>query len=185
MTENTNQDRRAQFDAVFRPLQRSLYGTALRTTRNADDARDVVQETALRAYRTFGNFVEGTNAKAWLFTIMHSVLKNRFRRRAAEPKALSLDADDGRFDAALVDSRVVQPGASSVAPELEDALGRLPEDYRVAVLLVDVEELTYEEAAAALDCPVGTLRSRLHRGRRALYPELYEYARRMGFLKKD
>ncbi len=185
MAENADQDRRAHFDAVFGPLQRSLYATALRTTRNADDARDVVQETALRAYRTFGNFVAGTNAKAWLFTIMHSVLKNRSRHRAAVPEALSLDADDGRFDAALLDSRVVPPGASSVTLALDDALGRLPDEYRNAVLLVDVEDLTYEEAAAVLNCPVGTLRSRLHRGRRALYVELYEYARRMGLLRKD
>lgn len=174
---------RDRFEALARPLARSLYGAALRMTRSPDDARDAVQETWLRAYRTFGNFVAGTNAKAWLFTILHSILSNRLRKLASEPERVVLDEEDGRFDAALADSRVWIARDATAAPEVEQALAAISEDYRMAILLVDVEELSYEEAAAVVGCPVGTLRSRLHRGRRALYTALHEYARRMGYLK--
>lgn len=174
---------RDRFEALARPLARSLYGAALRMTRSPDDARDAVQETWLRAYRTFGNFVAGTNAKAWLFTILHSILSNRRRKQASEPLRVVLDEEDERFDAALADTRVWIARAATAAPEVEQALAAISEEYRMAILLVDVEELSYEEAAAVVGCPLGTLRSRLHRGRRALYCALHEYARRMGYLK--
>lgn len=151
-------------------------------TRDSEAARDAVQEALLRAFRTFGNFREGTNAKAWLFTILHTVLRNRRRKEEVERRALAAGTEDTRFDETLAAAPqpVPWPGA-----EIEEALGRLPVEYREALLLVDVEELTYEEAASVADCPVGTLRSRLHRGRRALYVELEDHARRMGLLKRS
>lgn len=179
------QDRgaRDRFEGLARPLARSLYGAALRMTKNPDDARDAVQETWLRAYRTFQNFVEGTNAKAWLFTILYSILRNRLRKQASEPERVVLDEEDRRFEAALADPRAWIARETTVAPEVEEALACISEEYRMAILLVDVEDLSYEQAAAVLGCPVGTLRSRLHRARRALYAALHEYARRMGYLK--
>ena len=152
-------------------------------TRDAEASRDAVQEALLRAYRTFDGFTEGTNPRAWLFTILHSVLRNRWRRSEVERRVLLKGAEDTRFDETL--AAAAQPGAGWSSPEVEQALRRLPGEYREAVLLVDVEELSYEEAAAIADCPVGTLRSRLHRGRRALYVELESFAHRTGLLKRS
>ncbi len=153
-------------------------------TGHREDAKDAVQETWLRAYRTFQNFIEGTNAKAWMFTILYSILRNRARKRASEPQPVALDEEDGRYEAALSDPRSWVPGDTTIAPEVEAALARISEEYRMAILLVDVEELSYEQAAAVMGCPTGTLRSRLHRARRALYSALHDYARRRGYLKE-
>ncbi len=161
---------RAEFEAVCVPLMRMLYGTAVRLTRHPEDARDLVQETYLRAYRTFGTFRPGTNAKAWLFTILYSVFVNRYRKERRVPESVPLDEVDERFLAAPGSEA---PEGDSVASErLEAALRALPEAFRAAILLVDVEGLTYEEASSALSCPIGTLRSRLARGRRALIDRL-------------
>jgi RNA polymerase sigma-70 factor (ECF subfamily) len=151
-------------------------------TRDVDVSRDAVQETLLRAYRTFDGFAEGTNGKAWLFTILHSVLRNRWRRLEVERRSMDPAAEDTRFDDALASPI---PALSWSSGEVDEALARLPAEYREAVLLVDVEELGYDDAAAAAGCPIGTLRSRLHRGRRALYVELESYARRMGLLPRS
>ena len=179
----------ARFEAVALPFMESLYGKALHLTRRPEDAADLVQETFLRAYRTYANFAEGTNCKAWLFTILYSIFINRYHKTRREPETVSMDEleetyhrvlADPQWDegfAALADSQVAWQG-----PEVSRALGKLPEDFRAAVLLVDVEELSYEEAAAVLNCPVGTLRSRLFRARRVLFVELRGYARQTGFI---
>lgn len=163
-----------------------LFATARRLLRSrSPEAEDLVQETFLRAYRTFDNFEPGTNARAWLFTIMYSVLSNRLRRQRLEPESepeaelearaarRSLRGDDGtpHLDA----SRAWGAGV-----DLEAALGRLAEASRAIVLLVDVEGLTYEEASRVLDWPVGTVRSRLSRARTQLAHELEAYAPRAG-----
>ncbi len=171
--------RRQEFEATALPFARSLYGTALRLTGRADDAADLVQETFLRAYRTFDSFRIGTNAKAWLFTILRSVLANRYKRMRRAPPTVPFDEIEERFGrvAPSVTSPLEEPGVEEVGR----ALGSLAEEFRLAVLLVDVEGLTYEEAARALGCPVGTIRSRLARGRRALFIELRGYARGAGY----
>ena len=178
----------ARFEAMALPFMNALYGKALHLTRRPEDAADLVQETFLRAYRTFAGFAEGTNGKAWLFTILYSVFINRYHKTRREPETVSMDELEANYHgvladpqwdddfAALADAQVDWQG-----PEVTLALGKLPEDFRAAVLLVDVEELSYEEAAAALNCPVGTLRSRLFRARRVLFVELREYARKLGF----
>ncbi len=164
----------------------SLYRTARRLSRRTEDASDLVQETFLRAYRTFDSFQDGTNAKAWLFTILYSIVANRWRRERRAPDELSLDDADGRFGQALAgagaDAEQQLLSRLDASPEIDTALRQLPEWYRAAVLLVDVEELTYDEAAAALECPVGTVRSRLARGRRLLFLALRDYAVRTGAL---
>ena len=182
-------DRRTEFEATAVPFMRPLYHTALRLIHKPEDASDIVQETFLRAYRTFDNFVPGTNAKAWLFTILYSVFANRYRKERREPESVPLHEIEDRF----VDKMREGAGPDSAARLLdeapdefvESALRDLPESFRSAVLLVDVEELSYDEAAAALGCPIGTLRSRLFRGRKLLFVRLHEHARKTGYLRRS
>jgi RNA polymerase sigma-70 factor (ECF subfamily) len=179
-------DLRAEFEETALPLSGALYRTARRLTRDPADASDAVQETLLRAYRTFGRFDPGTNARAWLFTILYSILSNVWRRKQRAPEEVPLTVAEERFGRALHADADFEPEFIRLesAPEVESALGKLPEEYRAAVLLVDVEELSYEEAAEAMGCAVGTLRSRLHRARKLLFAELREYARRAHALRE-
>lgn len=185
---------RTRFETVALPLLAVVYRAALRFTGRAEDARDITQETFLRAFRTFDHFQPGSNCKAWLLTIVYSVFVNRYRRQQREPLVavddVELLADASRSAPSSTTSRPVAPAESSGGafpalvisdPEIEQALNRLPDAFRSAVLLVDVEELTYEEAAAVLECPVNTVRSRLFRGRGLLWTALREYAGRQGY----
>lgn len=177
---------RTRFEAAALPLLAVVYRAALRFTRHADDAHDITQETFLRAFRTFDRFQPGTNCKAWLLTIVYSVFVNRYRRQQREP-VVAVDDVELVYDAsrpaapptAAPDSALHSPGISD--PEIEQALNRLPDAFRSAVLLVDVEELTYEEAAGVLACPVNTVRSRLFRGRKLLWTALRDHAGRHGY----
>ena len=182
----------ARFEAVALPCMDALYGQALHLTRRPETAGDLVQETFLRAYRTFGNFTEGTNARAWLFTILYSIFINQYRREQREPDQVSVEAMAEAFDQSLAEPdweanfiALVDSETDWRGPEVRAALKQLPETFRSAVLLVDVEQLSYEEAAAVVNCPVGTLRSRLFRARRLLYVTLREYAQRLGFANRE
>jgi RNA polymerase sigma-70 factor (ECF subfamily) len=185
VTEATGRDRREAFERVALPHASALYRTARRVSRRPADAGDLVQETFLRAYRTFDNFQPGTNAKAWLFTIMYSIVANVWRRNARTPEEVPITDAEGRFEQALTgDASAIERellSALDASSEVDQALKQLPEVFRDVVLLVDVEGLTYEEAAAALSCPVGTIRSRLARARKQLFVALHDYARRAGF----
>lgn len=143
-----------------------------------------MQETFLRAYRTFGNFQDGTNAKAWLFTIMYSIASNQWRADRRAPIEVPVEEISQRFGAALAaegrDAEQLMLARLEASPEVDRALQELPDAQRAEVLMVDVEELTYEEAATVLGCPVGTVRSRLARGRKQLFVALAAYARRTG-----
>jgi RNA polymerase sigma-70 factor (ECF subfamily) len=178
------ENKRAQFEATALPFMRSIYNTALYLTRRPEDASDLVQETYLRAYRTFSNFTPGTNCKAWLFTIMYSVFVNKYRKEQREPESVSIEELEEKFHRSLAaaewDPYFVQ-NTGVMAPEVDEALNRLPESFRLAVLLVDVEEMSYEESATILNCPMGTLRSRLFRARKLLFLELQPYAQRKGY----
>jgi RNA polymerase sigma-70 factor (ECF subfamily) len=186
MADDSENARRVRFEATVTPLARALYATALRLVRQPADAHDVVQETYLRAYRTFDAFVPGTKAKAWLFTILYSVFINRHRRDRRTPRHMPLDDVEESFQEALADPRSAEmlTGGRNARDDLSDrvaaALDALPDDFRSVVLLVDVEELSYEEAAAALRCPVGTVRSRLSRARKQLFVALRDEAGRAG-----
>ncbi len=180
-------DLRLEFEQTALPHMAALHRTARRLARQQEDAADLLQETFLRAFRTFGNFRPGTNARAWLFTILHSVFVNRYHRAQLEPEAVDPVDLDARFAGVAtppVDD-VVAILRRALPPEIDAALRALPEAFREAVLLVDVEELTYEEAAEAMGCPVGTLQSRLFRGRKVLAVELAGYARRQGFAASE
>jgi RNA polymerase sigma-70 factor, ECF subfamily len=182
------ENKRAQFEATALPFMRSIYNTALYLTRRPEDASDLVQETYLRAYRTFSNFTPGTNCKAWLFTIMYSVFVNKYRKEQREPESVSIEELEEKFHRSLAaaewDPYLVQ-NTGVMAPEVDQALNSLPESFRLAVLLVDVEEMSYEEAATILNCPMGTLRSRLFRARKLLFLELQSYAQRKGYVQRS
>lgn len=185
-TDTDPSDKRQHFEATALPFLSALYGYAIRLTRNGETARDLVQETCLRAYRTFDNFRPGTNCKAWLFTILYSIFVNRYWKKQREPKTVPLDEIEREFRGALeADDAIRAAGRDPVwtDPDIDAALGVLPEAFRATVVLVDVEELTYEEAAVAMNCPVGTVRSRLNRARKLLFVALHEHARRAGYFK--
>lgn len=180
--------KRAAFEAAALPFMRALYNTALRLTREPQDAADLVQETFLRAYRTFENFVPGTNCKAWLFTILYSIFVNQYHEARRRPRMESVEALEGRShqfahapDDPASDITTVEGWGWRWSPEVERALAQLPEDFRAPLLLVDIEGLSYEEAASVLGCAVGTVGSRLFRGRKLLFAMLREYAHQAGY----
>ena len=150
----------------------SLYGTALRLTRNEADAQDLVQDTYVKAFRARRQFKSGTNLKAWLFTILHNTFRNRRRDLSRDP----VDVDSERLDLAppadTADTPEEQMLREAMGPDLQAALDALPEAFREAVWLRDVEEFPYGEIAEMLGIPVGTVMSRISRGRRMLYDTL-------------
>lgn len=177
---------RAAFEVLARAEAPVLYRTARRLAKPPTEASDLVQETLLRAYRTFANFRPGTNGRAWLFTILYSVAFNdasRFGRRAE----VTLDRSEAELaadpDARIDGEEMALLRRIDASPQVEAALASVAEPFRMAVILVDMEELTYEEAAGVLECPIGTLRSRLFRGRRLLFVALRDYARQHGLLE--
>ena len=163
----------------------ALYSAALRMTRNSADAEDLVQETYLRAYRGFGGFEEGTNLRAWLYRILTNAYINAYRAKQRRPEESDLDdVEDlylyrriGALEQALA-GRSAEDELMSwfTDDEVKQALEALPEQFRLAVYLADVEGFSYKEIADILDIPIGTVMSRLHRGRKALQKQLYEFA---------
>jgi RNA polymerase sigma-70 factor (ECF subfamily) len=179
----------ALFAEQAMPLMDSLYSAALRMTRNRADAEDLVQETYLRAYRGFGGFTEGTNLKAWLYRILTNTYINTYRAKKRRPDETDLeDVEDLYLYRRLGGLEAATAGRSAedelmdwfTDAEVKDAIEALPESFRMAVLLADVEGFAYKEIAEILDIPIGTVMSRLHRGRKALQKELYEFARQRG-----
>ena len=176
------------------PLMDSLYGGALRMTRNPADAEDLLQETYLRAYRGFGGFEEGTNLKAWLYRILTNTYINSYRAKQRRPEETDLDEVEdlflyrrlGGLEAARV-SRSAEDELMDTFSEFEvkSAVESLPEAFRMVVLLADVEDFSYKEIAEILDVPIGTVMSRLHRGRKALQKALWEYATTHGLAEDE
>ena len=190
---NLTEEDRARFQRDVLPLLDSLYSGALRMTRNPADAEDLVQETMLRAYRSFDRFEPGTNLKAWLFRIMTNAYINTYRKRQREPQKVSSDELED-FD--LYQELKMHDPEMSRTPEtivldslvdsdITEAIDSLPDQFRMAVLLSDVEGFSYAEMAEIMDVPLGTVMSRLHRGRKALQKRLWELARERGIVKGD
>lgn len=177
-------ERRARFDAEAVVHLRAVYHAAFRLTRNADHARDLTQDTMLRAFRAFDTFTAGTNARAWLLKIAFSIFINQYHRDRRRPPTQSIDELEAQhgFEVAASASPMPDPWQPQgwSEPVVTAALEALPEDFRTAVLLVDVEELSYEDAAAVMDCAVGTVRSRLFRARRLLAAALKDLGRSQG-----
>ena len=162
----------------------SLYGTALRLTRSPEDASDLSQEALVRAYEAFDRF-DGRNFKAWMLRILTNLYINRYRKLQRTGTASSLDEEDAAEPVAPADEapdRLVFD--EMLGAEVEDALAKVPDVFRMAVILSDIEGMSYDEVAEATDVPVGTVRSRLARGRAILRKELESYALEEGYLKK-
>ena len=169
-----------------------LYSSALRMTRNQADAEDLVQDTYLRAYRSFHTFREGTNLRAWLFRIMTNAYINAYRARQRRPTETDLaDVEELYLYRRLPTLQQAAGGLSAedafldlfTDDEVKTALEDLPENFRLPVLLADVDGFAYKEIAEILDIPVGTVMSRLHRGRKAMQAALYDYAEARGLTR--
>jgi RNA polymerase sigma-70 factor (ECF subfamily) len=179
---------RADFEREALPHMSALYSAALRLTRNERDAEDLVQDTILRAYRFFDTFEAGTNCKAWMFRILTNVFCNRYREREREREVLdeaeSSEANVEQFTAGSDAGRDVETALLGriVSEDVERALRQVPEDFRMAVILADLEDFSYKEIAEIMECPAGTVMSRLFRGRKILQRLLYDYAAEQGII---
>ncbi len=183
-----------RFESYLTPILTAAYGTALHLTRNRDDAEDLVQEAALQAFRAFDSFQEGTNFKAWFFRILTNLFINAYRKRQRTPQTHTLsDPEDApalylfkRTQEIGIHARTPDPAALVLerveAEQVHQAIAMLPEDYRVVSILYFMEELSYQEIAEIVGCPVGTVRSRLHRGRRMLQKALWYIAEQQGIV---
>jgi RNA polymerase sigma-70 factor (ECF subfamily) len=185
-------DRREEFEEVALPHLDALFNLALSLTRNRKDAEDLVQEAYLRAYRFFDSYRPGTQIKAWLFRILRNTFINRYRAAKVRPREVDFDKIDGAYESAVSES--YSTGSRGPDPEqalmlgvpdesVQEAMAGLPEEYRSVVLMALVEDMSYKEIAAALSIPIGTVMSRLHRGRRHLQKTLVDYARRRGIIR--
>jgi RNA polymerase sigma-70 factor (ECF subfamily) len=185
---------RERFSALIGEHLDGLFRTALRLTRNRSNAEDLLQETFLRAWRSFHTFQAGTNARAWLYRILMNAHIDAYRRTTREPEVV--DADD--VDEFYLYSKVQESDAFRRAGNPEDillsqlmdadvvgALEELPETFRAVVVLADIEGFSYKEIAEILDIPIGTVMSRLHRGRRQLQVKLWDYAARARYVDAD
>ncbi len=179
----------SSFEKEALPHMDALYNFALRMTGNRDDASDLLQETYLRAFRFYDKFETGTNCKAWLFRIMRNTFINIYRKKSKEPRKSDIDeiekfydkvkssTDSSQFEKEIFDNLLDD--------ELSAALSSLPEDFRTVIVLCDIENFSYEEIADFVDCPIGTVKSRLFRARKILFTKLYQYANKHGYIKTD
>lgn len=189
VTEGSEGTLEERFEREALPLMADLYAAALRLTRNPADAEDLIQETYLRAFRGFSGFRPGTNLRAWLYRILMNTFINSYRKRQREPQTVS----DDQVEEWYLYDRLAREGAGASAEaevleslpdeDVQAALESLPEQFRVAVLLADVEGFSYREIAEMLGVPIGTVMSRLHRGRRALERALWEAVRERGLVR--
>jgi RNA polymerase sigma-70 factor (ECF subfamily) len=179
----------AEFEAIALTHFDALYNTALRLTRNPSEAQDLVQETYLKAYRFFDHFEPGTNIKAWLFTILRNTYINTYRKTVRQQPQVDFEQVAPFYVDPSTSSEWTDRGSVEemlryvVHDDVKRALDDLPEDYRMVVLLADLEDFSYKDIAAIVGCPVGTVMSRLFRGRRLLRKQLEEFARKSGYIK--
>jgi RNA polymerase sigma-70 factor (ECF subfamily) len=184
-------EKRKRFESEAFIHSDSLYRTALRMTRNADDAADLVQETMVKAYRFWDRYEQGSNARAWLYKIMTNIFINSYRSKSRAPQTVAYeDIDDNFLFGQLADlAHEANPEEQFFAKVFDDdvkkAIEELPEDFRMVVILSFLDGFSYQEIADIAGLNIGTVKSRLHRGRKLLQKSLWEYARRNGFLAEE
>ena len=176
------------FDQEFLPHIDSMYNFAYRLTFDEDDAKDLVQDTYLKAYRFIESFERGTNAKAWLFRILKNSFINDFRKKSKEPSKVDYNEVETYYNSENVDKPIttdlrIETVQDMIGDEISNALNSLDIDFRTVIILCDLEGFKYDEMAKILDIPIGTVRSRLHRARNLLKENLSDYAKKMGYNK--
>lgn len=181
--------RHLDFEREALPHMDALYNFALRMTSDPDEADDLLQETFLKAYRFFDKFEQGTNCKAWLFRIMKNSFINIYRRSSKEPAKVDYNDVEEFYHSIRAESTDPNDLEQKIFSNILDddvstALESLPEEFRTVVILCDIEGFTYEEIADFVECPIGTVRSRLHRGRKMLRASLLDYAKQRGYEDK-
>lgn len=188
MAELTKEEVQKQedFEDEIIPHLDAMYNFALRLTSDPSDAEDLVQDTIVKSYRFFSSYEKGTNAKAWLFRILKNSYINNYRKKSKQPNQVDYDEVSTFYETIRAERTDTSDLEDKMFRDLIDddishALDELPEDFRTVVLLCDVEGFTYEEIANMLDVPIGTIRSRLHRGRNLLKAQLQEYAEKRGY----
>jgi RNA polymerase sigma-70 factor (ECF subfamily) len=174
------------FDTEFMPHIDSMYNFAYRLTMDEDEAKDLVQDTYLKAFRFISSFQRGTNAKAWLFRILKNSFINDYRKKSKEPAKLDYQEVETFYNSDEADSDItidlrVETVQDMIGDEIANALNSLAVDFKAVIILCDIEGFTYEEMAKILDIPIGTVRSRLHRARNLLKEKLKDYAQSMGY----
>jgi RNA polymerase sigma-70 factor (ECF subfamily) len=183
-------EKHKEFEREALPHMDLLYNFALRMTNNRADADDLLQDTYLKAFRFWDKYEQGTNIRAWLFRIMKNSYINLYRKSSKEPDTVDYDDVKDFYNSIRDDSAESNDLQESVFGNLLDdevaqAIAELPDDFRTVVILCDIEGLPYEEIAEFVDCPLGTVRSRLHRGRKLLRQRLTEYARNRGYAVEE
>ncbi len=190
LSKDVAEKTKAKFEEIAFEHMNSLYSTALRMTRNAMEAEDLVQDTYLRAFRFFDKFEAGTNFKAWIFKILTNTFINKYRKKVRTPQSVQLDKVE--FGLAEEEEQHPTPEWSGYDEEqyqeffdddVKAALSQLSEEFRMVIILADVEGFSYKEIAEMVDRPIGTVMSRLFRGRRILQRILEKYARREGYIR--
>jgi RNA polymerase sigma-70 factor (ECF subfamily) len=190
-------EKKGKFESIFLPLMDGLYNFALRITRNDDNAQDLVQETYLRAFRFFDRFEENTNAKAWIFTIMINTFRTKYRKWQKEPNWIDYNAVENYLPEEKYQSAkgpankseardsesILEFLRTCVSDNVINALENVPEQFRVAVLLSDVEQFNYQEISDIIGVNLGTVKSRIFRGRKILQRQLLEFAREQGICR--
>jgi RNA polymerase sigma-70 factor, ECF subfamily len=189
-SQMSDAERSERFEAEVLPQLDRLYSAAMRYTRNPTDAEDLVQETVVKAYRSFHQYRPGTNLRAWLYRVLHTTYISMYRKAQRRPQeSLKEELDDYSFydEIARSGGRSAEREVleSLTSSEVRDALAELPESFRMAVYLADVEGFAYKEIAEIMETPVGTVMSRLHRGRKAFQKALSEYARSRGLIESE
>jgi len=184
---------RSEFEEIALPHLDSLYGAAYRLTRNPRDAEDLVQDAVLRAYRFWHSFQKDSNCKAWLFRILTNTFINGYQKKKRSREVLNAAAKEQQATDGVLVQEKSQAARSpegillekALSDDVSHALAALPADFRVAVVLCDVEGFSYKEIAEIMECPVGTVMSRLYRGRRLLKKALHRFAISQGIIKED